>query len=63
MHVLGNHQLVGQVEGRWIDPALQDLQRFDKIRAIVANASGVGQFDGHPVPAAGAGPAAVVHCA
>ena len=61
VHVLGDHHVVAQIEGGWIDPAREQLQRLGEVGAIVRDGPAVGEVHRHAMaPAGAAGALAVV---
>ena len=70
VHVLGDHQLVAQVERRRVDPPGQQLERLGEVGAVVRDRAAVREVDGHAVTPPGAArraasswPAAAARCA
>ena len=53
-HVLGDHHVVAQVEGGGIDAAVQQLEGFGEVGAVVRRRPAIGQVHGHAMAPPGA---------
>ena len=51
MNVLGDHRLVAQVEGGWVDPAGEQLDRIGEVGAVVRYGATVGDVHRHAMTA------------
>src|SRR5262245_3254100 len=53
VNVLGNHEVVTQVERRRIDPAGEEPERIGEVRPVVRHRATVRQVYGHAMTASG----------